>query len=488
MQWRFGGVVSAHLEVPPKGKEDVMTQPTTAKWFARALLLGTTATFVFAIAPVDPVQFDLSFAMAAGRQSQGDQSGGDNGGGGGREESRGGSDSRGAGESAGSGGSSDRGGSDRDSSDRGGSGRGEDNESSRGKASKGAVAKSVPAAPVYTAPSKGSAAKGSSSAGGSSGAPVRAGKPTVSPSGDDSDSDRPEWAGVPGGPTSGGGAPDNAGDMKGDLFGDLWVIARDDNGVPILSPEGWVQPLDEFGNLIPLDEEGHPVDESLTIEVELGRLNVGRAPTHVLLTRADEVVSVLNNATDLTTDATGRLVFTIDGVQKTIDSPLENLAIYVALMTTGTIAGVSDLPGTEFDFMVDGTLTVDDLAASTTFLAAATDKTGVFTTDEIAYINAFLGVETETVGSVTYSDIDFSAFTYDRMDTYGDISAEVLVLEDGIWVPTTVNIFDAVFGNAPLLADGTLEAYTIAADDARMVINFLHEYEVPAESLEDVTH
>lgn len=299
---------------------------------------------------------------------------------------------------------------------------------------------------------------------------------------DGDDSDRPEWAGQPGGKDgAGGGRPDNSGSKKGDLFGDLWIILRDDNGVPILTAEGWVQPLDADGNLIPLDEEGHPVDETLTQEVELGRLNVGRAPTSVLDRRAAEVITLLNEATDLSTDAAGRLVLTVDGEEKTIDSPLENLAIYVALLTTGSISGVGDLPGTEFDHMVDGTFTLADLEASASFLAAATDKSGVFTSDEIAYIDAFLGINTTTVGSVTYSVIDYSGFTYDREDTYGDVTATVLIEQpDGTFVPTEINVFETVFEGIDATDANTLGAFTLAADDARTVVNYVHEFEVPS--------
>jgi hypothetical protein len=299
---------------------------------------------------------------------------------------------------------------------------------------------------------------------------------------DGDESDRPEWAGQPGGKDGvGGGRPATSGSKKGDLFGDLWVILRDENGVPILSPEGFVQPLDIEGNLIALDEEGHPVDETLTVEVELGRLNVGRAPSKVLDRRADEVIALLNDATDLTTDAAGRLVLTVDGVQKTIDSPLENLAIYVALLTQGSIPGVDDLPGTEFDFMVDGVFTAEDLAASTSFLAAATDKSGEFSSDEIAYIDAFLGINMEMVGDVSYSAVDYSTFTYDRSDTYGDVTVVVLVEQpDGSYLPTSLNVYDEIFGSVDASAAGSLDAYTLAADDARIVINFVHEYAVPS--------
>ncbi|MBP0481709.1 hypothetical protein [Sagittula salina] len=299
--------------------------------------------------------------------------------------------------------------------------------------------------------------------------------------GEDDDSDRPEWAGVPGGRDgAGGGQPDNAGSTKGDLFGDLYVILRNDQGVPILSEAGYVQPVDAEGNLIKLDEDGHPEDEELAQEVEIGRLNVGRAPTSVLDRRADEVITLLKTATEVTTDAAGRLVLTVDDVTKTIDSPLENLAIYVSLMTTGTIPGVDDLPGDAFDFMVDGALTAEDVAGSVAFLAAATDKTGDFSEDQVAYLNAFVGINTVSVGSVTYSDIDYSDFTYDRVSTYGDVTANVLVQQpDGSWLPETVNIYEVVFGSTNVSDQGTLTAWTLAADDALTVVDYIHEYEVP---------
>lgn len=94
---------------------------------------------------------------------------------------------------------------------------------------------------------------------------------------EDEDSDRPDYAGQRGGPTEHGGRPSDSG-SGGDLFGDMYVILRDANGVPILNAAGFVQPIDANGNLIPLDAEGAPIDPSLAIEVELGRLNVGGRP------------------------------------------------------------------------------------------------------------------------------------------------------------------------------------------------------------------
>ena len=301
---------------------------------------------------------------------------------------------------------------------------------------------------------------------------------------DGEDSDRPDWAGAKGGKNEHGGKPATAGSTKGDLFGDLYVILRDENGIPILTPEGFVQPIDANGNPIPLDAEGAPIDPSLAIEVELGRLNVGRAPKSVLDRRAEEVITMLNDATEVTLDAAGRLVLTVDGVAKTIDSPLENLAIYVALMTTGSIPGVTDLPGTEFDHLVDGVFTSADMLSAASFLAAGSDKAGELTTDEVAYINAFLDINSVKQGNVTYSDIDYSGFSYDRSDLYGDITVTVLIQQpNGSWVPTEVNVYEAVFGNADYSGTGSLSVFAQAAEDARAIINFIHEYAVPADEV-----
>lgn len=285
-----------------------------------------------------------------------------------------------------------------------------------------------------------------------------------------------------GGPSGihGGGKPATAGSKKGDLFGDMYVILRYENGVPLLNEDGFVQPLDAEGNLIALDDEGAPVDPSLAIEVEIGRLNVGRSPSHVLERRLDEVVSVLSEATEVTLDPVGRLVFTIDGVEKTIDSPLENLAIYVSLLNTGTIPGLTDLPGDQFDFLVDNAKTDEDLAASTAFLAAATDKYGELSVDQVAYVNAFLGIALDSQGDVTWSDVNYADFDYSRYDTYKDVTTTVLKEVDGVWVPSEVNIYTEVFGNEPYVGDGGIDAYTQAADDARAVIEYIHEYKIPA--------
>jgi hypothetical protein len=289
------------------------------------------------------------------------------------------------------------------------------------------------------------------------------------------DSDRPIWAGVKGGKSGGGGKPAGAGTKKGDLFGDMVVLLRNDNGEPILI-DGLVQvvayvydatgalvPLkDAAGNLvaIPYNAEGD-LESTVTLdgvtynvvsaEVDLGRLSVSRSPSKVLDHALSEALTKLTAGT-VTLDSTGRLV--VDGV--TIDSPLENLALYDAYMTTGTLPGVT-LP-TGFN--------------PASLLAASADKYGDITVDTVVYMNSILGINSGT----TY--YDFSSVDYDRYTTWKDSTATVLVLKDGVYVPTVVNLYDAVFSTTTWVdptAVGGADDFATAADDYLSVIEFVHD-------------
>jgi len=87
-------------------------------------------------------------------------------------------------------------------------------------------------------------------------------------------------------------------------------------------------------------------------EVEFGRLNLARAPQAVLDAAFDEAVRSINAAIDIKIDASGRLMLTtkiydefltnpdgtrvlLETVEKAIDSPRENIALYLKLMQDG---------------------------------------------------------------------------------------------------------------------------------------------------------
>lgn len=118
-------------------------------------------------------------------------------------------------------------------------------------------------------------------------------------------------------------------------------------------------------------------------EVELGRLNVGRAPAHVLA-RAEQEALATHSETmaalyNLSAEQAAALLQTqFDDVER-FHSPLQNLALYKDIMTFGT----TQLPGVN-------PATQLDLAAI--FLGSASDKTVPISEDTVTAINAILGL------------------------------------------------------------------------------------------------
>jgi len=197
-------------------------------------------------------------------------------------------------------------------------------------------------------------------------------------------------------------------------------------------------------------------------EVELGRLSVGRAPSKVSDQALDEALSKLVAATTITLDNAGRLV--IDGTS-TIDSPLENLALYEAYMTDGSLTGVTLPAG--FD--------------PAALLGAAADKTGEITVDLLVYQNTILDVNTVNPdGSITY--YDFSTYDYDRAASYpGTVTYLKDDDGDGVYETVTEAVMDVVFGGTDWTdtTAGGADDFAQAADDARAVIEFIHDMPIP---------
>jgi len=280
------------------------------------------------------------------------------------------------------------------------------------------------------------------------------------------------------------GKPTNAAVKKGSIYADLWVILRNPNGTPILSAQGFVQPVDRNGVPIPLNTDGSPVDPASVVEVELSRLNVARAPKTVLDRQLADVVKSINGATAITQDTAGRIVVTIGTTTKTIDSPLANLAIYKALIEKGYIPGVNtSINLGTLSFLNDGVQTNADFSAAARFLGAASDKSGRILPDTVAYLNQIIQMS----GPSTFTFADnkvYVAVPADLAYTRAayNVAVEVLVKQtDGSYVRRSVNLIDAVFAGVtfaaqPLTGFGAL---TQAADDARAVIQFLHDNPLP---------
>ena len=181
---------------------------------------------------------------------------------------------------------------------------------------------------------------------------------------------------------AGGGGGGGGGDIPD--YGDLIILYRDVDGVPIPSPAVLVTDP-ETGELVdgglcwqpiafrgrrrrgfPLaavrrqwlpvytdDRPGIPVESvhlwrraagaRLTQEADFGRMNDARAPDTVFESQLADAVVSLATADCITLDPAGRMVHSrVDDdivVSKTIDSPLQNLAIYRQLMLNGRHRG-----------------------------------------------------------------------------------------------------------------------------------------------------
>lgn len=118
-------------------------------------------------------------------------------------------------------------------------------------------------------------------------------------------------------------------------------------------------------------------------EVELGRLNVGRAPSFVLARAEDkaleEFTDVMSELYNLTAEQAASLIReNYEGVVR-IHSPVQNLAMYRDVMIFGQTQLPGVIPASTFD-----------LAAI--FLGSASDKNIPVTEDTIIAINRILGL------------------------------------------------------------------------------------------------
>ncbi len=331
--------------------------------------------------------------------------------------------------------------------------------------------------------------------------------------------------GVPGGSGNGsghgGGKPSDAGSKKGDLYGDQYVILRDfdastsnDLVSDKESGDGDGEPLfDLNGNPILLGSDGAPIfyvldsagdwvidplRANLVQSIDLGRANVARAPESVMAKSLTEALAKLETAVDV--DPAGRIVYDTgmfdennSPILATIDSPLENLALYKHLMTVGSNSSwpaVKNSWPEDLKNLISDNPNFDSWDPSS-LLAAAFDKSTPISVDAVLTENTILGVNTvlatkDNLGNPIVDYFEFNngateTYTHSREVKYGDTLITWLADPEGdgtfeYVLPTTV--FDAVFGAKewidPSLTSGA-DDFAQAVDDARAVISFLHD-------------
>jgi hypothetical protein len=193
-------------------------------------------------------------------------------------------------------------------------------------------------------------------------------------------------------------------------------------------------------------------------EVELGRLNLGRAPTTVLEHAEDEALSKITaDGVTLSLDPAGRIM--VDGV--TIDSPLENLALYIAV-----ISGDQTVLSALEPLLAESSA----LEIAAALLGGSADKTGEITNDVVFYSNVIYNL---VPSGEDY--VDYSAMTYDR-SIYNTVVDYHYYDTDGVTVlNATVNLKDYLEATQPALpAEGGITLFTVASDDALEVVELIH--------------
>ncbi len=320
----------------------------------------------------------------------------------------------------------------------------------------------------------------------------------------------------------------------GELYGDLYVILRNVDGVPMLDSYGCIQPIASDGTVLQLytsvvDDIYCEVTADLAMlvqTVDFGRLNLGRAPDGVIAHAFDEAVNSMNSATEMGIDPAGRLSLLLDGEWKTIDAPAENLALYIKMMTDGHWITVDTtpivrggqteveerpvlndtaktllanlgygiltiVPDPALNLKADQILTTNELQLAASLLAAAADKTGSINLDKLIYINSIYGINQKgslpgEIEGKTY--FNFGAFDYNRAifngrSSGGCGSGSVWVLQpvpdSTMWEQVCMEIQPWIFKGATA-SGGNIRGYSQASDDALTVIEYIHNYEVPA--------
>jgi hypothetical protein len=260
------------------------------------------------------------------------------------------------------------------------------------------------------------------------------------------------------------------------MYGDLVVLLRDlATGEPIVAgtsvdPETGEEITEYY---VCLDADcattvatvlGEIPEGVTAIEVDFGRSSVARAPDKVTDHALDEALSKLADADEVALDVSGRIVYSIDGTWYTIDSPLENLALYIDL-ATGLAADSTTATEAALDALGLATL---DMAAS--LLAGVADKTGDITLDYVVNENVIAGV---VEAGVYYDYTDF-AYTRDYPTEY----TYWVSIDGALPVTATLDINayladPSVNGELPEATDYAA-LFSAAADDALEVIELVH--------------
>ncbi|MGA7687903.1 MAG: hypothetical protein WCA29_01575 [Jiangellales bacterium] len=333
---------------------------------------------------------------------------------------------------------------------------------------------------------------------------------------------KPPGAGNGNGGGGNGGGKANPGNKLGDLYADLMVIARHADGTPItatfgaetcvlpITPANTGYPVDDPGAYpyaptmyyIPLvgqlpvvaaeeedEDELEPCDvqaeyADLVEEVDLGRLNLGRAPERVLTKQLRDVQVFLTSG-DIGLDASGRFTRSIDDVVvQTLDSPLANLAAYQSIFKTSPPGTIGTIPVSGLEVaLTDWQLTAAQ------FAAASPKEDFVITVDTAQYLNRILGIPGDTPRATLYDAdlgeefLDYAGFSYTRSAMFPGCVQ---------WYPIGSNeLMSGSLANVALdggeLTGTGIDGYVKFAEDAHQVLVYLHALGDNVQAVDNIT-
>lgn len=173
-------------------------------------------------------------------------------------------------------------------------------------------------------------------------------------------------------------------------------------------------------NIFRRDQRPVWAGDAVPEDLEIGRLNVARAPAS---TREHALKEVY--ASNLDKDGDG--VIDADADLDAVDSPVANLALYEQALK-------------------DGAWTLEQASL---FLGRAADKTIPISIETVEAVNLILGISADEAG--------IGGFSYNRSATYPP------------------ELVDAVFGDQGYVGTGIV-AFARAADDERAVTLYLHDH------------
>lgn len=288
------------------------------------------------------------------------------------------------------------------------------------------------------------------------------------------------------------GGHEGGGGGCGDVFGDLVHILRDPGtGQPILQKRTIPGPQDQPQDIycpIPVDIEGNeialvdlscdPVDAEAVVEVDyFGRLSGGRTKERNSRMHFDEVIASIKMADKVSVDETGRLSLGFDCIGdtcfwSTIDSPMENLALYTRLMKYGHLQtdpneidtfahgdpalapqyhpALAEIDHAKFPPELQHLLSVnpdtygpeslesEDFLRAASCLGAAANKTGKITVDLVQYMNRILKIANDTEISQANPEL-LSALIRDCGDIGYGCNSEPVVYEAWDSLPSPAN-------------------------------------------------